>query len=566
MPSLKDASSESASSQYRYPRLFNLEMFAFTVAALSALAMLWTVLSPNFSILVMIVAGMVFTLSVVVVIRLLMDPDSVRAHQSDDMLQLASQFLDLTKDGMTPQAAQGICARLLPSTAAVAVSITDTEKILGYAGFQEADNPAGSPIRTQATHDAMADGVMHVLYTREDIGFHADSTIKAAIIVPLHVGDKVEGSLKFYYRDGKKITETQKSIAQGFGRLLSTQMAAAEMEAQRKLATSMELRMLQSQINPHFLFNTINTIASLIRTDPAKARTLLREFAVFYRRTLEDSTERIMLSREIEQTMRYFSFEVARFGEDRVALYVGAGPELQDMMVPPFIIQPIVENAVKHAMPSEGKLTVSILAEVDGDDVVVEVRDDGVGMSEQACQNIMHPESSTGLGIAVKNVHDRMKGFFGPNACMEVESELGKGTRVMLRFPECAKNHGAMLGADAPVAATTGAAAAAVAEVGAVVVGTPDEMPLSPKRVRPVEGHVARTRRAAAAAGAPARPGAVGSPVPPPPEESVSAALARGMREIDDAEAKLAARLASRRGADADEAALDDGEALGAGA
>lgn len=476
MASLKDASSEAANNQYRYPRLFNLEMFAFTVAALSALAMLWTVLSPNVSVVVMIVAGMVFTLSIVVVIRLLMDPDSVRAHQSDDMLQLASQFLDLMKDGMTPDAAQRICTLLLPSTAAVAVAITDTEQILGYAGFQEAENPAGSTIRTQATLDAMEDGTMHVLYTADDLGFPRSATIKAAIIVPLRVGDKVEGSLKFYYRSGKKITETQKSIAQGFGRLLSTQMAAVEMEAQRKLATSMELKMLQSQINPHFLFNTINTIASLIRTDPPKARTMLREFAVFYRRTLEDSTDRIMLSREIEQTMRYFSFEVARFGEDRVALYVGAGPELQDMLVPPFIIQPIVENAVKHAMPQEGKLTVSILAQVDGDDVVVEVRDDGVGMSEQACQNIMHPESQTGLGIAVKNVHDRMKGFFGPDACMEVESELGKGTRVMLRFPGCAKNHAAMLGGEAVTAAVAdaaGAVAAAVADVAPVMVGAP---------------------------------------------------------------------------------------------
>lgn len=423
----------------RWPRFFNLEMLAMTIAALAALVIIWTVFSETANLPVMIVSGVIFTLSLGIVIRLSNDPDSVRARQTDAMLQLSSSTLDLMQDGLTEQAAQDVCELLLPSTAAIAVAITDKEHILGYAGLLEAENPIGSQIRTQATHDTIADGTARVLYSAEEIGFpQGANTINAAIIVPLVVGESVEGTLKFYYRSAQKITETQKSIAQGFGQLLSTQMAAAEMETQRKLATSMELKMLQSQINPHFLFNTINTIASLIRTDPARARTLLRDFAVFYRRTLEDSSERIMLSREIEQTMRYFSFEVARFGDDRVALCVGTGPDVQDMMVPPFIIQPLVENAVRHAMPSEGTLTVTISAEVDGPDVLVVVADDGVGMDEQTCENIMHPESSTGMGIAVKNVHDRMKGFFGARADMRVESELGVGTTITLRFPDCA--------------------------------------------------------------------------------------------------------------------------------
>ena len=415
------------------PRFFTLEMFMFTVAVLSGLVLIWSSVSPYRSIAVLIVAGIVFTLSLVIVIRLLMDPDSVRARQSDAMLRLASQTLDCMKEGMTSEAAQRICQLLLPSTAAIAVAVTDKDHILGYAGYEEADNPSGSVIRTHATHATLSDGRGRILFTPEEIGFPSgSSTIQAAIIVPLVVGRTVEGTLKFYYRRPRHVSETQKSIAEGFGQLLSTQMAASALEEQTKLATSMELKALQSQINPHFLFNTINTIASLIRTNPEKARILLREFAVFYRRTLEDSTDLILFAREIEQTKRYFTFEIARFGEDRVAMEVDIEPDVDDMMVPPFLIQPLVENAVRHAMPSEGKLTISVTGQVKGDDVIVCVADDGVGMTEEARLNILHPESSTGCGIAVKNVHDRICGYFGSDTHMEVESELGVGTKVTL--------------------------------------------------------------------------------------------------------------------------------------
>lgn len=415
------------------PRFFTLEMLMFTITVLSGLVLIWNLITPNNNIAALFCAGVVFTLSIVVVIRLLMDPDSVRARQSNSMLLLASQTLSCMNEGMDQAAAQKICGLLLPSTAAIAVAVTDKDKILGYVGYEEAENPSGSIIRTHATHATITDGQMRILSTPEDIGFpQGSSNIKAAIIVPLTVGRHVEGTLKFYYRRASHISQTQKSIAEGFGQLLSTQMAAAALEEQTKLATSMELKMLQSQINPHFLFNTINTIASLIRTDPETARILLREFAVFYRRTLEDSADLIMFGREMEQTQRYFTFEVARFGADRVAMEVRVDERVEDMMVPPFLIQPLVENAVRHAMPSEGKLTISVTGEVLGDDVVVCVSDDGVGMTEEARQNILHPESSTGLGIAVKNVHDRICGYFNPGTHMDVESELGAGTCVKL--------------------------------------------------------------------------------------------------------------------------------------
>ena len=407
---------ETRESKSALPRFFTLEMFMFTVTALSGLVLLWSIAVPYRNVAIMVCAGVVFTLSIVVVIRLIMDPDSVRARQSDSMLKLASQTLTCMNDGMDYKAAQKICGLLLPSTAAIAVAITDKKQILGYAGFEEAQNLPGSIIRTHATHATLADGKLRILFTPEDIGFPSESSnIKAAIIVPLAVGRNVEGTLKFYYRRAKHISETQKSIAEGFGKLLSTQMAASALEEQTQLATRMELKMLQSQINPHFLFNTINTIASLIRTDPETARKLLREFAVFYRRTLEDSADLIVFAREMEMRI---------------------DPRVEDMLVPPFLLQPLVENAVRHAMPSEGKLTIEVTGEVTGNDVIVRVCDNGVGMTEEARCNILHPESSLGLGIAVKNVHDRICGYFGPGTHMEVESELGKGTCVILVLKE----------------------------------------------------------------------------------------------------------------------------------
>lgn len=428
------------SRDLKISRLRALLLILGIVALIAAVFLTWSIASASARIPVLIVAGIVFTVCVILTIFLLMNPDAVRATQTDSMLQMSSNMVDLLSEGMTNETAMKICEMLLSRTAAIAVAITNTESILGYVGYRHADYPQGAPIRTQATHDAIADGKMRIIYNPEGIGLPNDSTmIRAAIVVPLRVGERVVGTLKFYYRKARKITATQKSIAEGFGRLISTQIASIELEEQRELATAMELRMLQSQINPHFLFNTINTIASLIRTDPASARTLLREFAVFYRSTLENSQDLIPLSREVEQTQRYFSFEVARFGDDRLGMMVdltGDDIDVGAMQVPPFIIQPIVENAVKHAMPAEGRLTVGIHSSIEGHDVLLAIHDDGVGMDEETRNNIFTPKSQTGLGIAITNVHDRLFGHYGERAEMKIESEVGQGTLITLRFPD----------------------------------------------------------------------------------------------------------------------------------
>lgn len=412
-------------------RRFVLEVMLVIMAITAGIGIIYIVESRTEAPPLQFFLGLVFTLAIVGLIWLVLDPDTHAARQSDEVLKIASQTSDAMKQGLTPEAAQAICELLLPATPAMAIAITDRKVILGYAGYNRKNNQPGRAIRTTATHETLNDGMPRILHNTVDIGLPASSArISAAIIQPLCIGSNIEGTLKFYYRRSSQVSQTQQSLAHGFAELLSTQMAARELENQVKLTTSMELKALQAQINPHFLFNTINTIASLIRTDPVKARELLREFAVFYRSTLEDADDLILLERELKQVERYIGFEVARFGEDRLQLVVDVDPYMLDMRVPSFLLQPLAENSVKHAMRAEGKLTVTIDGHIEEDFIILRVMDDGIGMSEETIATMMSKESDTGLGIAVKNVLDRIHGYFGSESSMVVTSELDKGTVI----------------------------------------------------------------------------------------------------------------------------------------
>jgi two-component system sensor histidine kinase LytS len=273
---------------------------------------------------------------------------------------------------------------------------------------------------------------MRVINAPEDDVFPDKSAgLKAAIIVPLILRERPVGILKFYYRSSVKIDETQRAMAEGLSGLLSMQLSLAELDAQRDQAAKMELRALQAQINPHFLFNTINTIASLIRTNPARARILLREFAVFYRRTLEGSQDLISLAQEHLQTLRYLGFEIARYGEERVILTSLIENGLEKVMVPAFILQPLVENAVAHGMRDDAPLHIEIRANREGNDVVIYVKDDGVGIPKDRLPQVLDADQAH-MGIALKNVDDRLKGYFGGESGLEVNSVLGSGTTVRL--------------------------------------------------------------------------------------------------------------------------------------
>ncbi|HJA01295.1 histidine kinase [Candidatus Collinsella stercoripullorum] len=385
-------------------------------------------------------------------IYLCLNPDSLRSQYTEQALSTASEMLDIIKSGLDRESAEAICRRLLPETRAMAIAVTDEEHVLACVGELEVDFPPGSPIHTPATRYVLDHGVAqsftHMVDVRSERTEHR--AIPAGIIVPLKVRDKAVGTLKFYYRRSHDVNRTQYALASGFAELLSTQLAIHELELQDELTARAELRALQAQINPHFLFNTLNTIASLTRTEPLRARELLREFSSFYRATLENSGSLIPVSREVAQTSRYLVFEKARFGEDRIRERFEIAPDAQDLPVPAFIIQPLVENAVRHGMTDEGPLTIEVSVSVPEQGfVLIEVADDGAGMDERTAARLFSTGSDTpaeraaadrsapsggGAGVAMRNISERIERFYGPRSSISVESEPGGGTSIRLKL------------------------------------------------------------------------------------------------------------------------------------
>ena len=422
-----------------------LHIFAAVCAAALAVYFIYA-LTVGSHPLATVVAVAVLCLFLMVFIYLSLNPDALRSQYTERTLSSASEMLEDIKDGLTPEAAQAICERLLRETRAMSIAMTDDTCVLACAGELADDFPSGSPIHTPATHYVLEHALVQSFTSAVDVKSETTGhrAIPAGIIAPLKVRGKAVGTLKFYYRRAREVDRTQYALASGFAELISTQLAIHELELQSELTARAEVRALQAQINPHFLFNTLNTIAALTRTDPLRARELLREFASFYRATLDNSGSLIPVTREIEQTLRYLTFEKARFGEDRIIEHVSIDEAVEETLVPAFVIQPLVENAVRHAMGDEGPLNISVSVAPEGEDMVrIEVADDGVGMDEQTASRLFDakakaPSTSSpqggGAGVAMHNIAERIARFYGPKSSTQVNSVPGEGTTVILHL------------------------------------------------------------------------------------------------------------------------------------
>lgn len=357
-------------------------------------------------------------------------------HPLDFTLQIASETLPYLRRGLNEETAAKTVEIIQKIADVAAVAITDKERVLGYLGAGADHHKAGRPILTEATRETLATGQLKVVQNRSDLQCPVWSCpLESAVIAPLRSRGEVVGTIKLYLITQGEVPENIIKLAVGIAQLLGMQMELAELDRQVQLVTKAELDALQAQINPHFLFNALNTIIMFSRTNPETARRLLIRLASFFRYALKRHGRFNNLKEEIEYLNTYLILEKARFRE-KLRIVREIDESLLSCQVPVLTIQPLVENAIKHGiLPKEGPGTVQITAHPVNGEVLITVRDDGVGIDPKRLLEVLKPGIGSGNGVGLSNVHERLKSLFGKDYGLKIASTPNVGTRVYVRVP-----------------------------------------------------------------------------------------------------------------------------------
>jgi two-component system LytT family sensor kinase len=209
-----------------------------------------------------------------------------------------------------------------------------------------------------------------------------------------------------------------------------------KLEQQQLRLNEARLAALSRQINPHFLFNTLNSVASLIRSDPGQARQVVYKLSKILRRLLRQQDSLTSLGEELSFVEDYLAIEMVRFG-DKLRFVKDIDPVTLDLLVPSMLLQPLVENSIRHGLSSkvDGGM-VRIRSRMAGNRLQILVEDDGVGIPEAMLATLFEQ------GIGVSNVNERLKVLFGDDYKMWIDSRTGEGTSTGIEIPEQASAAG----------------------------------------------------------------------------------------------------------------------------
>jgi len=354
--------------------------------------------------------------------------DKISSAFAAKALIIADRTVGIMAAGFTPTNAKRIARVVYEETGVGAVAITDRHQVLAFIGLGADHHLPGTPITSTLTQQAIgrnqvmfADGI-DTPYRCE----HPGCKLGSALVIPLRNEQQVIGTIKLYEPRNKLFLNFNRALGEGIAKLLSSQILAGRYQQQQALLTQSELQLLQAQINPHFLFNTLNTIIAVVRQNPDRARELLQHLSHFFRKNLKRDSDMSSLKEELAHVDAYLEIEKARFA-DRLQVQFRIPTTLLGLRLPTFTLQPIIENAIKHG--------VSQLLEPGRLIIAAEERNDGVHLSvRDNAGNYRAGEGHGGLGMSL--VDKRIKNRYGNHYGISVDCQPEHYTQINIHLPK----------------------------------------------------------------------------------------------------------------------------------
>jgi len=346
-----------------------------------------------------------------------------RPRRRTPALQLLDATLPELRRGLTESAARSVAYELFEKLGFGAVAVTDRNEVLAFVGAgADHHGPGDTPMRPVYESITRGEPLLAPLGIRTECG-HPACPLGAAAVAPLQLSDGPAGTVVAYATAGSPLDEGAVEDLNALGRQLSAQLQLSELSTATSTA-------LQAQMEPHFVFNALNTIASFIRTEPERARKLVLAFADHLRSRLARPGEFVTLEEELRHVRSYLELEQARFGS-QLQVTIDADRDALAVRLPPLLVQPLVENAIKHGK-TDRPLHLSVRARVRRGRLRVTVRDDGRGIARDVIDHVLEQGVGEGTGLGLANVHLRLKAHYGEGVRLR---SFPFGTIVRLEVP-----------------------------------------------------------------------------------------------------------------------------------
>lgn len=382
------------------------------------------------------IAIAIFTTMILVALN---EQERSAAFETQRALKIADLALPHLKQGLTTETANATARLLMKELKLVAVAVTDTERILAHVGMGASHHLPGEEIQTEVSKRAMHTGQVQIALDRNQIQCKDKyCPLGAAIIVPFSSAGQVAGLMKLYFKHPQQIRTIEVVLAQGLGKLISNQLNLVVAEKMAGLMKDAELRLLQAQINPHFLFNTLHTIVTLIRVNPDLARHVTVQLGAFMRMNLKmTAAPLIPINQEMDHLKAYIEIIKTRFA-DQFTIECDAASDIGEALIPPATFQPLVENSIQHGFkgkPNGG--TIAIRLERQKDWIAVTIEDNGAGFPPELLHQLGNQQviSQEGNGIGLHNVNQRLITLLGPQSRLHIENRSDGGGRIMFSLP-----------------------------------------------------------------------------------------------------------------------------------